>query len=397
MSRTPLHGLKVVEFAGLAPGPFAGLILADWGASVTRVDRVDQTTSTDILCRGKRSLAVNPKVPDGRDLLLKLISDADVLIDPFRPGVLEKLGLGPDVFLGKNGLNSRLVYARLSGFTRTGEYKDMAGHDINYLALTGVLSMLPGPDGKPGFPLNILADFAGGGLMCAQGILLALLSRSSTGKGQVVHSDMVSGARYISSFPLLHSLVKSPFFGDGSERSANILDGGAPFYNVYTCKDGKFMSVGCLEPQFFAVFIENFVKALPKEFTSFQGGWQPTLESRTDRDTWPELRSFLERGFKTKSRDEWARVFYGTDACAVPVLTPAEAAQASSPLPAPHPELLQTPALPLPSTARHAKASLNLKPGHHTEEILMELGLTAEQRKILDTSGALGGEAKARL
>ncbi|KAF8962787.1 CoA-transferase family III domain-containing protein [Flammula alnicola] len=219
-----LAGLKVIEFAGLAPGPFAGLILADNGASVTRIDR-PSATSSDVLCRGKRSIVIDSKLPSGRKLLEEMISSADVLIDPFRPGVLERLGLGPELFLGdgsdgrRKGLNEKLIYARIVGFPRIGPYKDMAGHDINYLALSGVLAMLPGAD-KPTFPLNIAADFAGGGVMCAVGILLALMERGRTGRGQVVNTDMVSGTRYISSFPLIQSYLGSGMLGGPRGRTS---------------------------------------------------------------------------------------------------------------------------------------------------------------------------------
>ncbi|KAL5525726.1 hypothetical protein ACEPAG_7063 [Sanghuangporus baumii] len=387
------------------------MILADFGASVTRIDRVGQSTSTDILSRGKRSISVDAKIPAGRELLLRLISKADVLIDPFRPGVLEKLGLGPDVFLNEDtGRNKGLIYARLYGlarfclaysgsrhdlipplsfrFPRTGPWKDMAGHDINYLALSGVLAMLPGQD-KPTFPLNLLADFAGGGLTCALGILLALQSRNTTGKGQIVETDMVSGARYVSSFPLLHYLTpNSPIFGNGKEgengRGTKLLDGGAPFYNVYTCKDGRWMSVGCLEPQFFKVFIERFVGALPKAYLEEQGEWRPTMEMRTDEKGWSRLRTFFEQGFKTKSRDEWAEVFHGTDACCVPVLSSEEAAKATgSPIPSPHPSLSRT------STSSPREFGV-LKPGQHTEDILNELGISGNELITLYHSGAVG-------
>ena len=175
--------------------------------------------------------------------------------------------------------------------------------------------MLPGTPEKPTFPLNLLADFAGGGLTCALGILLALQARNITGKGQVVNTDMVSGTRYLSSYPLIHALLpNNPAFNDGSNsrtRSKKLLDGGAPFYNVYTCADGKWMSVGCLEPQFFKVFIETFVNALPGAFLSTQLGWRPTSEMRTDTRYWPRLYAFLEQGFRTKARDEWTKIFYG--------------------------------------------------------------------------------------
>ncbi|OCB91686.1 CoA-transferase family III [Sanghuangporus baumii] len=371
------------------------MILADFGASVTRIDRVGQSTSTDVLSRGKRSISIDAKVPAGRELLLRLIAKADVLIDPFRPGVLEKLGLGPNVFLNEDtGRNKGVIYARLYGFTRTGPWRDMAGHDINYLALSGVLAMLPGQD-KPTFPLNLLADFAGGGLTCALGILLALQSRNATGKGQVVETDMVSGARYVGSFPLLHYLIpNNPTFGNGkgkeNGRGTKLLDGGAPFYNVYTCKDGRWMSVGCLEPQFFNAFIGTFVEALSKAYLEEQGEWRPTMEMRTDEKAWVRLRAFLEQGFKTKSRDEWAEVFHGTDACCVPVLSPEEAAKAAgSSIPSPHPFLSQTPT----NSPREFDV---LKPGQHSEDILNELRISGEELITLYRSGAVG-KAEAKL
>ncbi|EJD06906.1 CoA-transferase family III [Fomitiporia mediterranea MF3/22] len=395
MSKAPLAGIKVVEFAGLAPGPFAGLVLADYGASVIRIDRTSSTLPHDVLNRGKRSIAIDAKVPAGKELLLELISRADVLIDPFRPGVLEKLELGPDVFLNEEiGLNKKLIYARIHGFTRNGPYRDVAGHDINYIALSGALSMLPGTPEKPAFPVNLLADFAGGGLTCALGILLALQSRNTTGKGQIVETDMVSGSRYVSSFPLLHSLIPNDLnFGNPNDnakenwkngRGTKILDGGAPYYNVYTCADGRWMTVGCLEAQFFRVFIEKFVDALPQSYLKEQGDWRPTMEMLTNEEHWPRFRAFLDGGFRTKTRDEWASVFHGSDACAVPVLSPEEAAKAAgSPIPAPHPILSESQPAP-------PKEFTLLKPGQHTEEILNELGISGTTLAELVRSGAIG-------
>ncbi|KAF9485195.1 CoA-transferase family III [Pholiota conissans] len=379
-----LAGLKVIEFAGLAPGPFAGLILADNGASVTRIDR-PSSTSRDVLCRGKNTIVIDSKLPNGRKLLEEMIASADVLIDPFRPGVLERLGLGPELFLGdgkRKGLNEKLVYARIVGFPRTGAQKDMAGHDINYLALSGVLAMLPGV-GKPTFPLNIVADFGGGGLMCAMGILLALLERGTTGRGQVVSADMVSGTRYLSSFPLIQNYIGSGYLG--GERGTNLLDGGAPFYETYTCQDGGWMSVGCLEPQFFKVFIEIFIKALPKDFDPFNG-WHPTPSTQNHKDEWPRLGEYLTRGFLTRPRDFWTDIYQGTDACAVPVLTPQEAAKHSSSIPLPHPQLL--------SQANVAKLfeskDLITQPGAHTEEVLREYGISEARGQSLRKEGVFG-------
>ncbi|KAF9046908.1 CoA-transferase family III [Hymenopellis radicata] len=386
-----LSGIKVIEFAGLAPGPFAGLILADNGADVIRIDRL-ASSSADILCRGKRSLAVNLKVARGRDLLKRLVASADVLIDPFRPGVMEKLGLGPGVFLGQDGLNKRLVYARLAGFPRNGPHKDMAGHDINYLALSGVLSMLPGTTEKPTFPLNLLADFAGGGLTCGLGILLALVERGKTGLGQVVDTDMVSGVRYVSSFPLLLSLLPTSSFGP--RRGENLLDGGSPFYNIYTCKDGKWMSVGCLEPQFFASFLSTLLQNLPTTF-SLESGWRPTTDSQTRQEEWPKLKEFFTKAFLTQTRDCWAQKFHGTDGCALPVLDVYEAAtldSSGSVVPRPHPKISDA-SLDVPDGGLHV-----LTPGGDDEVILKELGVLEDERRQLITDGAMRGEqARSKL
>ncbi|KAF5375593.1 hypothetical protein D9757_008505 [Collybiopsis confluens] len=385
-----LNGIKVVEFGGQAPVPFAGLVLQDYGATVIRVDK-PSSSSSDILSRGKRSVAINPKVPSGLEVLKKLIASSDILIDPFRPGVMERLGLGPEVFLGKTGkpgLNQKLIYARIAGFPRIGPYKDMAGHDINYIALSGALAMLPGPNERPGFPLNLLADFAGGGLICALGILLALFERQSTGSGQVVDIDMVSGARYVSSFPLMHRLYQSTSLFSG-KPGTNLLDGGAPFYNVYTCKDGGFMSLGCLEPQFFKTFIEHFVEALPND-SKQRFGWTPDPSVQFDRDQWPKLKQYLEFGFKTRTRNEWEATFMGTDACAIPVLTPEEAKhlEPSGQLyPSPHPKIAsQSQQSPSPQSNE-----LLLLTGKHNEEILRELGLTNDECLKLIRDGAMEG------
>ncbi|KAF9223849.1 CoA-transferase family III [Gyrodon lividus] len=385
-----LNGLKVIEFAGLAPAPFSGLLLAHHGASVTRIDRPFASTN-DALCEGKRSIVLDTKNTAGLAIAKHLIAQADVLIDPFRPGVLERLGLGPEVFHDseeKKGLNDKLIYARLAGFPREGPHASMAGHDINYIALSGILSMLPGTNEKPSFPLNLLGDFAGGGLLCATGILLALIERGKSGRGQVVSVDMVSGTRYISSFPLLNANDTSPYFS--KPRGSNILDGGAPFYDVYTCSDGKWMSLGCIEPQFFATFIDRFNAAL--RINGMKTDWTPTRVKQFTKDDWPRLRKYIEDGFKSMPRDYWADVFHDSDACAVPVLLPAEAASidpTGSSRPAPHPHLSRTPA-----SLRHAGSTTILEPGTHNDEILIELGLPAEERKQLVLAGGLGEELR---
>ncbi|KAJ2902198.1 putative alpha-methylacyl- racemase protein [Zalerion maritima] len=300
----PLVGLKVLEFAGLAPGPFAGMLLADAGASVLRIDRAspNQTPTDDLLTRHKSSIAVNLKSPEGVDLVKELARHADVVIDPFRPGVLERLGLGPDAL---RPLNNKLIYGRMTGFRRDGKYKDMAGHDINYLAVSGVLGLL-GRDGeKPTPPWNILADFAGGGAALFQGILLALAAREKIGVGQVVEANMVDGASYLATFPRF--ALKTPL--GCNPRGQNLLDTGCPYYDTYETLDGKFMAVGALEPQFFSILAKSM---------GFDGqGWEG---KRYDTANWPELKRLLEGTFKTKTRAEWEKIFDGTDACCTPVL-----------------------------------------------------------------------------
>ncbi|BCS27565.1 CaiB/BaiF CoA transferase family protein [Aspergillus puulaauensis] len=309
-AQLPLAGVRVVELAGLAPGPFAGLLLADYGASVLRIDR-PKAVSADQLTRGKTSITLDLRDTSSHRLLLDLLSNADVLIDPFRPGVLERLGLSPkDVLLKRN---PRLIVARMTGFRRDGKYKDMAGHDINYIAVSGVLSMLGRAGERPHAPGNIIGDFAGGGAVCFQGILLALLSRANTGRGQVVEANMVDGSAYLAAMPRLN--LETPLWSDA--RGKNMLDGGSPFYDTYETKDeGKYFSVGALEPQFYAALIKGL---------GFQKG---ELPSRDDRDNWPALREAFTKRFKEKTRAEWEAVFDGTDACAAPVLEQSELRQA---------------------------------------------------------------------
>jgi len=318
---------------------------------------------------------------------------------------MERLKLSPDVFLGDpksgtQGSNTRLVYARLVGFPRTGPHKDMAGHDINYLALSGVLSLLPGKD-KPEFPLNILADFAGGGVMCALGILLALIERHKSGLGQVVYSDMVSGVRYLSSWPLLHATISSTTFFN-SPRGHNVLDGGAPYYNVYTCADGRWMSVGCIEPQFFSIFLERFAGALPQDF-ALGGGWRPTREMQREKGEWERMKEYFKKGFQMYPRDYWENVFHGTDACALPVLSLEEAsALAARALPgddnapAVHPVLERTIASPEPALHSDSSRAGSHQADQSTESILDELGLSEDEKIRLRQDGALRG-ASAKL
>ena len=289
------------------------MLLADAGAGVLRIDRAaaGKTQHTpgaaaaptqDPLARRKTSIAVDVKSRGGVALVRELARHADVVIDPFRPGVLEKLGLGPEVLAAAN---PRLIVARMTGFRRDGKYKDMAGHDINYLAVSGVLDMLGRKGQPPTPPLNILGDFAGGGAVLFQGILMALVARERTGKGQVVEANMVDGASYLATFPRV--ALKTPM-GD-QPRGENLLDSGCPYYDTYETRDGKYMAVGALEPQFFRVLVRRL---------GLDGqGWD---ERRYDRDEWPELRRTLEDVFRSKTRAAWEAIFDGEDACCTPVL-----------------------------------------------------------------------------
>ncbi|EXJ69745.1 uncharacterized protein A1O5_06816 [Cladophialophora psammophila CBS 110553] len=335
-----LSGIRVVELAGLAPGPFAGLMLSDYGASVLRIDRVTPpaTPSPDVLVRGKSSIKLDLKSAAGRRVLLRLLRDGgvDVLIDPFRPGVLEKLGLDPYNVLLKT--NPRLIVARLTGFRRDGKYATMAGHDINYLAVSGVLAMLGPTDTNshndeddddaapeasrgtrrrplpPSPPGNLLADFAGGGHMCVTGILMALIHRSRTGKGQIVEANMVDGVSYLATAPRLSQKIPGQW---DRPRGENLVDGGCPYYNVYECKEpGTYMSVAALEPQFFAALCRGLQLRLNEDGESSEWGGR-----REDRQTWPRLKAVLRERFRSKTRKEWEDIFDGTDACCLPVLS----------------------------------------------------------------------------
>ena len=356
-------------------GPFASLLLADYGASVLRVDRahLDAYTSrpppptSDLLTRRKSSIALDLKSPAAVTLLKDVLKQADVLIDPFRPGILEALGLDPDLLLAAD---PKLVIARLTGFRRDGKYKDMAGHDINYLAVSGVLSQLGRKEGPPYPPANILADFAGGGLMCALGIIMALLNRASTGKGQVVESNMVDGSAYLASF--MRFGLKTPIWDQ--PRGENPLDGGCPFYDVYACKEGGYMAVGALEPKFF----EELIRGLGLEGSS-------CTQQQMDRQSWPEMRESIRERFLQKTRQEWEQVFDGTDACCTPVkgqdeLEQQEYEQRSAV------GLSASPSLDVPRD--QAWQSKGLAPGHGGEDLLKTwLGWKKDKDYVVQQGG----------
>ena len=300
----PLTGITVIELAGIGPGPFACMLLADLGADVVRVTRpTDAAPTPDTLLRGRPALGVDLKSPDGLAAVLELVERADILIEGFRPGVAERLGLGPDAC---QALNPRLVYGRMTGWGQDGPLAQRAGHDINYLSLTGGLHAVGEAGRAPVPPLNLVADFGGGSLYLVMGLLAALVERQTSGLGQVVDAAMVDGASSL--LAMAQSMRAIGAWTD--ERGVNLLDGGTPFYRTYECSDGRYVAVGCLEPQFFAAFAERIGVTLP---------------AQGDRERWPEMVAAIAGAFATRTRDEWAAVYADTDACVTPVLSLAEA------------------------------------------------------------------------
>jgi alpha-methylacyl-CoA racemase len=304
----PLVGLRVVELAGIGPGPYCAMLLADLGAEVLRIDRPGAPADAGgpVLLRGAHRAALDLKAVAGRDALLSFIEGADILIEPFRPGVAERLGIGPDVCLARN---PRLIYGRMTGWGQDGPWSQMAGHDISYIAVTGVLDALGRAGGPPQPPANLLGDFGGGAMFLLTGVLAALWARERSGRGQVIDAAIVDGVSSLAAF--VHGLRAMGRWGDA--RGTNLLDSGAPFYDVYETRDGRWMAVGALEPPFFAELVRLLgLDAVPPQH---------------DRDRWPEMRRLFAEAFAARTRDEWAAVFAGTDACVSPVLTFAEAAQ----------------------------------------------------------------------
>ncbi|XP_019745646.1 alpha-methylacyl-CoA racemase [Hippocampus comes] len=371
-----LAGVRVVELAGLAPAPFCGMILADFGANVVRVDRTKAGASMDTQARGKRSVAINLKTSEGVSLLRKLCVQSDVVLEPYRKGVMEKLGLGPEDLLKEN---PSLVYARLTGYGQSGMYATAAGHDINYLAMSGLLSCLGRSGEKPYAPLNLLADFAGGGLTCALGIVLALLERTKSGKGQIIDSSMVEGAAYVGSF-----IWKSRAIGLWNRpRGENMLDSGAPFYDTYRTADDEHVAVGAIEPQFYKQLLQGL---------KLDEDQLPPQMSFSD---WPELRRIFSERFASKTQADWLRIFDGTDACVTPVLSldqvsshPHNSDRASfvkdsngEESPRPAPLLSRTP----------AQACVNPGPliGEHTVEVLKEYGFKSSEIEKMLTAGVV--------
>jgi alpha-methylacyl-CoA racemase len=311
----PLHGIKVVEFEAIGPGPFCGMMLADMGADVLVIDRagaadlgLNRERWYDTMMRGRRSVTLDMKSADGARAALELVGKADALIEGFRPGVMERLGVGPDAALAKN---PKLVYGRMTGWGQHGPMAPRAGHDINYIALAGPLAAIGRPTGAPVPPLNLVGDFGGGGMLLAFGIAAALVEAQRSGKGQVVDAAMCEGASLLST--MFHGMLASKRWTE--ERGVNHLDSGAPWYDTYETKDGKHVSIGSIEGRFYADLLQRLEIAgedLPKQH---------------DRAGWPKLRNRYAAVFKTRTRDEWCAAFEGSDACFAPVLTWTEAYQ----------------------------------------------------------------------
>ncbi len=309
----PLSGIRIIEIAGIGPGPFCGMMLADHGAEVIRVDRAPAAPalfgapSKDVLNRSRKGINVNLKSPEGTELVRRLCRSADGLIEGFRPGVMERLGLGPDVLLKDN---PKLVYGRMTGWGQNGPYSQTAGHDINYIALSGALHAVGRAGEKPLPPLNLVGDFGGGGMMLAFGMVAAILKARATGAGQVVDCAMTEGSAVLMS--MMYSIRSSGHWLD--ERGTNILDSGAHFYDTYETSDGQFISLGAVEPQFYRQLLELLGLSHDEEFLV-------QMEPRR----WPRLKDRLTELFKTRTRDEWCGVLEGTDACFAPVISMAEA------------------------------------------------------------------------
>lgn len=305
-NKGPLSGLTIIEMVGIGPGPFAGMLLADMGARVIQIEKGAPYLPIDIKRRGKESIKLNLKVPEGVDLLKKLVAKADGIFEGFRPGVMEKLGLGPDVL---QAINPALVYGRMTGWGQDGPIAHTAGHDINYIARAGVLGSLGTADQPPQHPLNLVGDYGGGALFLVIGMLAALIEAKSTGKGRVVDAAMVDGSALLMS---LFAGMQASGLWDGS-RGTNTLSGGAPFYGVYETSDGQYMAAGPIEPQFAMVFYEKL-------------GLPELIERHLSMPDWPDMKEQIAGVFKTKTRDQWATIFEGTEGCVTPVLSYREAA-----------------------------------------------------------------------
>jgi alpha-methylacyl-CoA racemase len=380
----PLLGYKIIELAGIGPGPFAGMMFSDMGADVVRVDRAETVRPgagaplSDVLGRGRRSVGVDLKHPRGRDVVLRLVEGADALIEGFRPGVTERLGVGPDDCLARN---PKLVYGRMTGWGQDGPYASAAGHDINYIALSGTLSMIGRVGEAPVPPLNLVGDFGGGGMLLAFGVVCALLEAGRSGRGQVIDAAMVDGAALLAA--MIHGFRAAGMWG---ERGTNILDTGAWYYEVYETADGGHISFGSIEPQFVAEMLR--ITGLAEDADG-----QGALPEQNDQSAWPAMKERLAALVKTKTRQEWCELLEGSDACFAPVLDATEAPTyphnkergtfvdiAGVVQPGPAPRFSRTVAeVAGPPTAA----------GSHTDEVLADWGFSSGEISDLRQAGAV--------
>ena len=373
----PLKGLKIIEMAGIGPGPFCGMVLADLGAEIIRVDRasaIGTGSKQEPSNRGKKSIAVDLKAKEGVEVVLKLVETADAIFEGFRPGVMERLGIGPEVCLARN---DRIVFGRMTGWGQEGPLANAAGHDINYISLSGALAAIGRPGSPPVPPLNLIGDFGGGGMLLALGLVAALLESKESKKGQVVDAAMTDGSALL--MTMIYSMQSSGMWK--TTMGSNLLDGGSHFYDTYECKDGKFISIGSIEPQFYALLCQ--IAELDEKVFSKQ----------MSRDLWPEQKEEIKKIFVKKTRDEWCELMEGTDVCFAPVLDMSEAPEhphnkerktfidlegVTQPAPAPRfsrtePEVVSSPSIV----------------GEHTNEVLSSIGLSEEDISSLKTSGAV--------
>lgn len=367
----PLHGIRIIEFAGIGPGPFCGMMLADHGAEVVRIERPGaKHLSSDAFTRSRRTIAIDMKQPDGIALARRLVRTADGLIEGFRPGVMERLGLGPDVLLGDN---PKLVYGRMTGWGQTGPLAQAAGHDINFIALSGALHTVGRAGERPVPPVNYLGDFGGGGMMLAFAIVSALLGVKLGREGQVIDAAMTDGSALLTG--MTYAFHAAGMWRD--ETGANLLDGAAHFYDTYACADGKFVAIGAIEPQFYALLLEK---------TGLTG--DPAFTAQMNPAGWPDLKARLTAIFLTRTRDEWSAIMEGTDICYAPVLSLTEAPAHDHNVARGTFGRVDGQLQPMPAP-RYSAATLDppQPPRDDTDALLAELGVDAAALRAAGTVG----------